>query len=123
MTYKLAISDIVTFQVRLSVNDAGVKKDFSFWFDARRQESRRLNDELEEHGKMIANDFHAKVCRENLTDWRDQRLVVGEDGQGVAFAPEALELVLGLPGAATLIHRSYIDAIVASESKAGRAKN
>ena len=34
--YKLVISDTVKFQVKLSVNDAGVKKEFSLWLEGKR---------------------------------------------------------------------------------------
>lgn len=123
MTHRLCISDTVKFQVRLSVNDAGTKKDFSLWFDANRVSLDALQANIEEHGEMKLVDFQRKVCRDNITGWADQRLVVDDDGQPAAFSAPALDLVLGLPGAVPLIHGAYMEAIAASAGAAGRAKN
>lgn len=123
MTYRLCISDTVKFQVKLSVNDAGTKKDFSLWLDAQRVSLDTLQANIEEHGEMKLIDFQRKVCRDNVTGWNDQRLVVGDDGQPASYSESALDLVLGLPGAPGLIHAAYMEAIAASAGAAGRAKN
>jgi hypothetical protein len=121
--YKLVISDTVKFQVKLSVNDAGVKKEFSLWLEGKRLDMDHLKADLDENGDMKVMDFHAKVCRDNLTGWSDQRLVVGDDGQPAAFSAEALDCLLSLTGAVGVIHGAYMDAIVTSGGTAGRAKN
>ena len=123
MSYKLVISDTVKFQVKLSVNDAGVKKDFCLWLEGRRLDMGHLRADLDEHGEMKLMDFHAKVCRDNLSGWSDQRLVVDAEGQPAPFSAEALECLLGLTGAVGVIHGAYMDAVVAADGKAGRAKN
>ncbi len=123
MSYKLVISDTVKFQVKLSVNDAGVKKDFSLWLEGRRLDMGHLKADLEDNGEMKLMDFHAKVCRDNLSGWSDQRLVVDAEGQPAPFSAEALECLLGLTGAVGVIHGAYMDAVVAADGKAGRAKN
>jgi len=123
MNYRLRISDTVKFQVKLSVNDAGTKKDFSLWLDAQRVSLDTLQANIEEHGEMKLVEFQRKACRDNITGWADQRLVVDEDDQPAAFSAQALDLVLGLPGAVPLIHAAYMEAIAASAGAAGRAKN
>lgn len=121
--FKLVISDTVKFQVKLHVNDAGVKKDFHFWLEGKRLDVDHLKADLDENGEMKVMDFHAKVCRDNLTGWSDQRLVVGENGQPAPFSAEALDCLLSLTGAAGLIHTAYMEAVVASGGTPGRAKN
>jgi len=123
MTYKLAISNVVKFQVKLSVNDEGVKKDFSMFLEGNRVTIEALQNNLEENGEMKVVDFQRKVCRDNLTAWYDQRLVIGEDGRPAEFSTEGLDLMMGLPGAVAVIHAAYLEAITASAGTVGRLKN
>lgn len=121
--YKLVISDTVKFQVKLSVNDAGVTKEFPLRLEGKRLDMARLKSDLQENGDMKLADYHAKVCSDNITGWAEQRLVVDSDGNPASFGPEALQCLLSLPGAVGVIHGAYMDAIVASSGAAGRAKN
>ena len=121
--FKLVISNTVKFQVKLSVNDAGVKKEFSLWLEGKRIGVEALKTNLEENGDLRVLDFQIKACRDNLTGWSDQRLVVGEDDQPVDFSPAALDVLLSIAGAASVIHGAYMEALAASDGKAGRAKN
>lgn len=124
MTYKLAISDSVHFQIKLSLNDSGVKRDFSVWLEANRVSVETLQANIEEHGEMKVVDFQRKVCRDNITGWRDQRLVLMEDGRESApFSPEALDLMLSVPGAVQVTHGAYLEAITAAAAPVGRLKN
>lgn len=123
MTYKLAISDTVHFQIKLSLNDSGVKRDFSVWLEANRVSVETLQANIEEHGEMKVVDFQRKVCRDNITGWRDQRLVLMEDGAPAPFSPEALDLLLSVPGAVQVTHGAYLEAITASAGPVGRLKN
>lgn len=121
--YKLVISDTVKFKVKLTVNDAGVTKEFPFWLEGRRLDVDHIKADIADAGDMKLMDFHSKVCRDNLTGWQDQRLVVDQDGNPAPFSAEALDAVLGLTGAVGIIHAAYMDAIVATNGTAGRAKN
>lgn len=121
--YKLAIAAVVKFQIKLSVNDGGVKKDFSVWLEGKRVSSESLQTDIDENGEMKLVDFHKKVCRDNFTGWSDQRLVVADDGRPADFSEEALECLLSLPGAATVAHSAYMEALVASAGPVGRLKN
>lgn len=123
MTYKLAISDIVKFQVKLTVNDAGVKKDFSLWLEAKRIDLETMETNLEERGDLKVVDFQRKTLRENLTNWSDQRLVLDQNNHPADFSPEARDLMLNLAGAVPVIHAAYMDAIAASAGPVGRLKN
>lgn len=121
--YKLVISDTVKFQVKLTVNDAGTKKEFPMWIEAKRLDVNAIKADIADSGDLKLMDFHSKVCRENVTGWQDQRLVVDQDGNPAPFSLEALEIVLGLTGAVGIIHAAYMDAVVATSGMAGRAKN
>lgn len=123
MSYKLAISDIVKFQVKLTVNDAGVKKDFSLWLEANRIDLETMETNLEERGDLKVVDFQRKTLRENLTNWSDQRLVLDQNNHPADFSPEARDLMLNLAGAVPVIHAAYMDAIAASAGPVGRLKN
>lgn len=123
MTYKLAISDVVNFQIKLSLNDAGTKRDFSIWLEANRVSVQTLQANLEENGEMKVVDFQRKACRDNITGWRDQRLVLTEDGSPAPFSPEALDLMLSVPGAVQVTHGAYLEAITAAAGTVGRLKN
>lgn len=123
MTYKLAISDTVHFQIKLSLNDSGVKRDFSVWLEANRVSVETLQANIEEHGEMKVVDFQRKVCRDNITGWRDQRLVLQDDGAPAPFSPEALDLMFSVPGAVQVTHGAYLEAITAAAGPVGRLKN
>lgn len=123
MTHKLAIGNVVVFPVRLKVQDGPVKKDFHFMFEGSRVSEEEIRATYETDGDMKLSAFHAERCREGITGWRDQRLVLDEDDKPAPFSPEGLALVLSIPGAATLIYNAWIEAVVASTGLQGRAKN
>lgn len=123
MTHKLAIGNVVVFNVRINVLDGNVKKDFSFTFEARRESEEHIRKTYEDDGGLKLSHFHVERCREVITGWSDQRLVLGEDDKPAAFGPEGLDLVLSIPGAGTEIYKAWAEAVVASTGLAGRAKN
>lgn len=121
--YKLVISDTVEFPVKLSINDAGVTKEFPIRFEAKRVDVDTLRSTIDDHPADKLVDLQLRICRDNLTGWKDQRLVIDDNNQPAPFSADALECVLGITGAAAVIHTAYINAIVASSGTAGRAKN
>jgi len=121
--YKLVISDTVEFPVKLSINDAGITKEFPIRFEAKRVDVDTLRSTIDDHPADKLVDLQLRICRDNLTGWKDQRLVIDDNNQPAPFSADALECVLGITGAAAVIHTAYINAIVASSGTAGRAKN
>ena len=121
--FKVAIGNTVRFQIKIGINDKGVKRDFSLWLEGKRVSVDDLKANMEENGDMKVIDFQIKVCRDNLTGWSDQRLVLGEDDQPVDFSLAALDLMLNMTGVAPVIHSAYMAAVEVSDEKAGRAKN
>lgn len=123
MTQRLAISDIVKFQIKLSINDAGVKKDFPVWLIANRVSVETLQAKIEQDGELKVHDFQRKVCLENITDWQDQRLVLNDDNTPAPFSQDGLALMLSVPGAVGITHAAYLEAVTASAGPVGRLKN
>jgi hypothetical protein len=105
------------------VLDGNVKKDFSFTFEARRESEEHIRKTYEADGEMKLSAFHAARCREGITGWSDQRLVLNQDDKPAPFSPEGLDLVLSIPGASTVIYNAWMEAVVVSSGLAGRAKN
>lgn len=89
MGYKLAIDDKVGVKVEGKyVGESGVERSYRFVLVC----DRLTNDELLEAQRSdeMASDFILRVSR----DWRDQRLVLDEDGKPAAFSQEALGRLL-----------------------------
>lgn len=123
MTYTLAISDTIEFPVKLTLNDKGIKKEFSLRLQAQRVTADSITASYAENGELKLGEFHALACRQNLTGWTDQRLVIDAEGKPAPFSAEALDCLLTLPGASSVIYDAYMQALVSAGGTAGRAKN
>lgn len=119
MTYKLIVSDTVEFPVKLSVNDAGVKKEFSLRLAAKRLTQDEVSSTFADSPDLSTADF----LRRHVSGWREQRLVVDEGGQAAPFSAEAFEVLLSLFGAAAVIFSAYMEALAQAAGVGGRAKN
>lgn len=117
--YKLIISDTVEFPVKLSVNDAGVRKDFSLRLQAARLSQEAVSGTFSSEPDLSTADF----LRRHVHGWKDQRLVVDEAGAPAPFGTEAFDALLGLAGAAGVIFAAYMEALYQSAGAGGRAKN
>lgn len=117
--YKLIVSDTVEFPVKLSVNDAGVKKDFSLRLAAKRLTQDEVSSTFADSPDLSTADF----LRRHVSGWREQRLVVDEGGQAAPFSVEAFEVLLSLFGAAAVIFSAYMEALAQAAGVGGRAKN
>jgi hypothetical protein len=117
--YKLTISDTVEFPVKLSVNDAGAKKEFSLRLQGKRITQDALRTALTEQAELSTDDF----LRQHISGWREQRLVIDEAGNPAPFGPEAFDALLSLMGASGLIFGAYLESLGQSAGAGGRAKN
>lgn len=115
MSFKLVIADIVDVPLNFSVNDAGKNVTFIFALQAIRVSQDTLRDLVEKD----ANQSVAEFLAEHVTGWRNQRLVVGDDGQPVEFSRDAFACMLNLVGMTGLILTAYIEAC----GPKGKAKN
>jgi hypothetical protein len=115
MTYKLAVGDFIDFPVTLEFNDAGTPRKFTF-----RLVSKRLPESvLSQHTDQMlsaASTIGGRVDSTNallqayVTDWRDQRLVLDDEGQPAPFSADAFAVMLAQNGAAVEISRALTEA-------------
>lgn len=54
------------------------------------------------------------VLKGIIEGWRDQQLVIGEDGIPAEFEPDAFAAMLGVTGAAQVIYQAYLKALLAA---------
>lgn len=122
--YKLAIGNIIIFPVAIAVVDGDSERTFSFKLTAARPEESEIRALYEQEGHKKVSEFHAARCRQWITGWTGQGLVLdAETGQPAAFSAEALDCVLAVPGAATVIFNAHMEAVTATAGAQGRAKN
>lgn len=117
--YKLAVSNTVEFPVKLSVNDAGTRRDFTPRLQGQRLDQDAIAATFRDEPDLSTADF----LRRHLTGWADQRIVLNEDGTPADFNADALGVLLGIVGATPLIFTAYMEAIGQAATPAGRAKN
>ena len=117
--YKLAVSNTVEFPVKLSVNDAGTRRDFTLRLQGQRLSDKYLADIRRDEPDLSTADFLLR----HLTGWPEQRLVLNDDGTPADFNADALGVLLGIVGATPLIFTAYMEAIGQAATPAGRAKN
>lgn len=122
--FKLAIANVIQFPVSLTVLDGSTSKSFSFTLTAVRPTEPQLRAAFENEGTKKVAEFHADRCRQWLTGWQDQSLVMDSTtGNPAAFSAEALDCVMSLPGASTVLFNALMEAASASLGMQARAKN
>lgn len=117
MTYKLAIASLVDVAIKFKVQDGGAVKTHAFKLIGKR----KSQDEV----RKIAADDDTTVKEfllENITGWREQRLVLNEaSGEPAPFSAEAFECMLSLAGMEVIAYRAYLAANVLADTAEGRA--
>jgi hypothetical protein len=98
--FKSAVGNVVKFQVKFTLKEGLLNKQFAFTLTGVRKEP----DELElESEKTIKS-----ALLECLTDWADQRLVLLENNEPAPFSPEAVEyLAVKHPSVLLLFWAAY----------------
>lgn len=81
--FKTAIGDVVVFQVRFTLKENSVNKQFLFTLTA----IRRDQAYFDENENIKVKD----VLAESITDWADQRLILLENNEPAAYSAEAME--------------------------------
>ena len=123
MGIKLAICTAIETPVHLKIRDAGTVKEYKFYVTGKRLSAEEARDKLTGDGPQMAATV-GEFLTENLTGWRDQRLVVDEDtGAPAPFGPEALAAMLSVAGVAGVIYLAYLRELAASDGAEGRRKN
>jgi len=101
--YKLTIQNTAQVKVKFTLQDKGVNRLFAFTLEATRLDQDEISSRLEEKDKKV-KDFMADL----ITGWDGQRLVLNEDDTPAAFTPEALQVLLNVPGVAAVIFNAYL---------------
>lgn len=110
MSFKLTVGNVVEVPVKFDVQDGGRTVAHKFTLVCNRESQDRL-DALPGSGTK-ASDFMLEVA----TAWRDQRILLGDDGKVADFSTEALEALFGLlPGVAMAAFNSYLANVGAKE--------
>lgn len=112
--YRLVVSEVVTFPVKLTVSDKGKPREFSFTLTGNRMPQEALQDYIEGGESNVLD-----VLRTNITGWEGQTLVEDEDKKPAAFNLDAFNAMLSLMGTAGVIFNAYLKACGAE----GKAKN
>jgi hypothetical protein len=115
MAIRIVISNTVKFDVSGNWrNEAGVEQPFRFSLTCRRLDAEQLAERLRHRDEAPVTEFFAEV----IEDWAvPAALLRDDDGKPVPYSPEALRVLFGVPGMASLTLRTYL-----AESGA-RAKN
>lgn len=115
MAYKLAVGEFIEFPVTLEFNDAGTARKFGFRLVAKRIPEAQVNkhtDDMLNHAATAESrvDKTVAMLQAYVTGWRDQRLVLDDEGNPAPFGPDAFAAMLALPGAAVEISRAFNEA-------------
>lgn len=123
MGFKLAIGTTIEVPVHLKIRDAGQVREYKFHVTGQRLSAEEARDKLSGEGPQMTATV-GEFLTENLTGWRDQKLVVDEDtGAAAPFGPEALAAMLSVAGVAGVIYLAYLRELAASDGAEGRRKN
>lgn len=110
--YKLAIGDVVEFEVKFALLDKATPREFSHTVVATRAEQAVLNKRVTEN----PTDLLSNIVKPYITDVRGQTLVIDvETGQPASFNAEVLDVILGTQGVGPVHYHAYMRAISAKE--------
>lgn len=110
MAYKLVVANEVKVPVKLTLNDAGVSRLFKFTITCERLTVEEIKERTQD-GETRILDFMRDVMR----GWEDQKLVVDDEGKPADFNQDALAVMLGTAGVATILYTSYLKECGAKE--------
>lgn len=101
--FKIAVANSVLVPVEGTFRDAeGNKQPFKFSLVCERQGAEEQAKALD--GGVMMKDFMTP----RTTGWRDQTLVLEEDGTPAEFCPEALAALFDIGGVAALAFHAYL---------------
>jgi hypothetical protein len=104
--YTLAISDTVVVPVKGTLSDAGGKPfPFKFSLVCNRLGAEELKAALTGSDEVLLKEF----VTERAVGWKNQTLVLEEDGQPAEFCADALAALLDISGMALLCFNAYVE--------------
>ena len=98
--FKIDVDNVVEVQVKFTLKSGKVNKSFGATLTARRL-TKEEQDALP--SDLLMKDF----LLDNVTDWKDQRLVLDETGQPAPFSREAFDAFLSVPGVLDVTVEAY----------------
>ena len=111
MKYKLAIGNIVTFEVIGKISESLTQaKNFKFKLTCNRLDQDTMSMRMKDQGETLT-DFLLSIT----TDWADQRLVLNEDDSPAEFNPDSFGALLSLAGMPMFLYQAYIKAVAVKE--------
>lgn len=120
--FNLAIGDNIEFPVTLVLADGASSKTFKFHLEARRISADELNEQITP-GTEVGDKQVAEVVKGLVTGWREQRLILDEEGQPAEFSGDAFDAMLAVSGVANVVYVTYLKAVLASAGAKGVQKN
>lgn len=123
MGFKAAIGTDIEVPVHIKIRNGGKLSEFKFHVTGKRLSADEAREKLSGEGDQ-ATATVGEFLTENLTGWRDQKLVVDDETNAPApFGPEALAAMLDVAGVAGVIYMAYLKELAASDGTEGRRKN
>lgn len=110
MAFKLAIAQMVTVQVKFTLNENGSDRQHKFKLICKRKDADELAATMEDKDLTIKSFLDDVV-----TGWKEQQLVLNDDGSSADFCPEAFDLLATIPGMVSVIYGAYLKEVGAKE--------
>lgn len=101
--YTVAVSDVVEVPVKFTLKEGRVNKPFAFTLTVNRIESEEFASRMEAVGFRFKEGL---LDMKIITDWKDQRVILDEEGKPAEFCPEALEAMLSVPVVAQIVYQA-----------------
>jgi hypothetical protein len=110
MAYKLAIANEFGLRVEGKTRDgAGADKPFSFVLTCDRLSGDELQQSIKDNAETI-QQFFERVAK----GWKDQRLVLDEEGKPAEFCVDALRVLMSINAMPQLCWQAYLTQVGAA---------
>lgn len=111
MKYKLAIANVITFEVMGKITETATQaKSFKFRLTCERLDQDSILSRMQDQNESI-KDFLASVT----TGWADQRLVLNEDDTPAEYNEESFGALLLIAGMPMYLYQAYVKAVAVKE--------
>lgn len=108
--YTLAIEDTVKVPVKFNANSAGKVINQFFHLECERLDQEQIDATLKDKEEKMT-EFARRVTK----GWSGQTIVLDANKKPAEFCVEAFDVLLGLPGMAQIIFKSYLQECGAKE--------
>lgn len=110
MAYKLAIANEFGLKVEGKTRDeSGAEKTFSFVLTCERLNGDQIQQSIKNNTETV-QQFFERVAK----GWKDQRLVLDEEGKPAEFCADALRVLLSINAMPALCWQAYLTQVGAT---------